>query len=62
MSKADLPPVPPANQSTKGPGDHSKPPLADSGKLDSRERNLAKQGRQGNIKLNTVHQGYQQDR
>jgi hypothetical protein len=62
MSKSDLPPVPPANQTTKGPGDQSKPALDTAGKLDSRERNLAKQGRQGNSKVNTTHQGYQQDR
>jgi hypothetical protein len=27
-----------------------------------RDRNLAEQGRQGNIKQNTTNQGYQQDR
>jgi hypothetical protein len=27
-----------------------------------RERNLGKQGEQGNIKQNTTNQGYQQDR
>jgi hypothetical protein len=29
---------------------------------DSEHRNIDKQGRQGNIKVNTTHQGYQQDR
>jgi hypothetical protein len=62
MSKSDLPPVPPANRTTKGPGDQTKPALDNVGKLDSRERDLEKQGRQGNIKANTTHQGYQQDR
>jgi hypothetical protein len=28
----------------------------------SKDRNLASQGRQGNIKTNTTNQGYQQDR
>ncbi len=28
----------------------------------SRDRNLGQQGRQGDIKQNTTHQGYQQDR
>jgi hypothetical protein len=29
---------------------------------DARDRNLAEQGRQGNIKQNTTHQGFTQDR
>ena len=28
----------------------------------STNRNLGEQGRQGNVKQNTAHQGYQQDR
>ena len=28
----------------------------------STNRNLGEQGRQGNVKQNTTHQGYQQDR
>ena len=63
MSKA--PPVPPAGRSNKGPG-----PAAGSDRSgDSastqhhpEKRNLAEQGRQGNIRQNTHHQGYQQDR
>jgi hypothetical protein len=62
MSKADLPPVPPASRSNKGPGDHEKPQVAGAPSIDSRERNLEQQGRQGNTKVNTTHQGYQQDR
>lgn len=60
MSK-HLPPVPPQNQSNKGPGENRK---LDPGsfKSDDRQRNLASQGRQGNIKQNTSNQGYQQDR
>jgi hypothetical protein len=59
MSK--LPPVPPANRSPKGPGIDPNVEIADT-KPDERVRNLAEQGRQGNIKQNTTNQGYQQDR
>jgi hypothetical protein len=61
MSKA--PPVPPAGRSDKGAG-----PSGDkSGDLAAtrhhpEKRNLAEQGRQGNIRQNTHNQGYQQDR
>ena len=63
MSKA--PPVPPANRSDKGPGATSAGEKA--GDLappqhHPEKRNLAEQGRQGNIRQNTHHQGYQQDR
>jgi hypothetical protein len=59
MSK--LPPVPPANRSPKGPGSEPEVAVTD-GKAADRQRNLAEQGRQGNIKQNTTNQGYQQDR
>ena len=59
-----MPPVPPANGSPKGPG--SDPEMsADSApdkKMADRQRHLGEQGRQGNTKQNTTHQGYQQDR
>jgi hypothetical protein len=63
MSKA--PPVPPAGRTRQGGGnpkqDHDK---SDLGVLEHRptNRNHAEQGRQGNIRQNTRHQGYQQDR
>ena len=65
MSKKDLPPVPPAGRSDKGPnvtsGDDAASDLAsDAG--ESRHRNIDKQGRQGNTAVNTRNQGYQQDR
>ncbi len=63
MSK-NMPPVPPDNRSPKGPADESAA-AKDTGprkKEDDRQRNLEQQGRQGNIKQNTTHQGYQQDR
>ncbi len=67
MSKAHLPPVPPANRAPQGgsanvqnEGDIAAN-TAEAVK-ESKDRNLASQGRQGNIKTNTTHQGYQQDR
>ncbi|MFC3629376.1 hypothetical protein ACFOM8_07945 [Paracoccus angustae] len=58
-----LPPVPPANRSTKGPGDPAKRGApTDDAVPDPRQRNLDQQGRQGNIKQNTTNQGHQQDR
>jgi hypothetical protein len=58
------PPLPPANRSPKGPGPDKGVPLdtAGSKREADRQRNLGEQGRQGNIKQNTTHQGYQQDR
>jgi hypothetical protein len=56
-----LPPVPPASRSPKGPGSEPKVDTDDL-KTNNRKRNLAEQGRQGNIKQNTTNQGYQQDR
>jgi hypothetical protein len=62
MAKSDIPPVPPAGRSPKGPGDAGTE--ADPGKSDTRRvpENLAEQDRQGNINQNTKHQGHQQDR
>jgi hypothetical protein len=59
MSK--MPPVPQDNRSPKGPGADPAQQPQDQ-KPDDRQRNLAQQGRQGNIKQNTTNQGYQQDR
>lgn len=65
MSKNDLPPVPPAGRSPKGAdgasdGAHGSDLKDDA--AEARQRNIDKQGRQGNIKVNTRNQGYQQDR
>lgn len=59
-----LPPIPPENRSPKGPGDNGAldPQSGNTGSQHGGERNLAQQGRQGNSKQNTTHQGYQQDR
>ena len=65
MSKKDLPPVPPAGRSDKGPGnatDVEAPSDVASDVAESPRRNIDKQGRQGNIAANTRNQGYQQDR
>ena len=43
-----MPPVPPANRSTKGIG--SEPDVSPQVKKPGRRENLAEQGRQGNIK------------
>jgi hypothetical protein len=57
------PPVPPAGRSPKGPGDQTLPPAErDAHVADQVPSNLREQDRQGNIKQNTTHQGYQQDR
>jgi hypothetical protein len=55
------PPVPPANRSSKGPGDAPEVPT-DTSKRKQAPENLGEQGRQGNISQNTTNQGYQQDR
>ena len=67
MSKAHLPPVPPAARSPIGgsanPGSGND--MAEQVAAENKEatnRNLGEQGRQGNIKQNTTHQGHQQDR
>jgi len=59
-----LPPIPPDNRSRKGPGDTVPldPQSGDKAAVHGGQRNLAQQGRQGNSKQNTTHQGYQQDR
>ncbi|MGG5817339.1 hypothetical protein [Falsiroseomonas sp. HW251] len=58
--------MPPANRAPQG-GDNARQEgdiAADKAEAvkESKERNLASQGRQGNIKTNTTNQGYQQDR
>jgi hypothetical protein len=61
-----MPPVPPENRSPKDVG--SNPTINPKQKKfvqdpkPSRPKNLAEQGRQGNINQNTTNQGYQQDR
>jgi len=61
MSRS-MPPVPSANRSHKGAGDAARPVGKEATKERDRMPNTDRQGRQGNSKLNTTHQGYQQDR
>lgn len=62
MTKSShLPPVPEENVSPKGPGDTPNV-RADSSAGRSAAPDPDKQGQQGNSKVNTTHQGYQQDR
>lgn len=56
-----MPPVPPGNRSPMGPGGAPETP-ADTAPEKAAPQNLEEQGRHGNIKQNTTHQGYQQDR
>lgn len=62
MSKgSQMPPVPPASRSPKGPG--ATPRAAkNTAKPEPAPENAAEQGDEGNISQNTHHQGYQQDR
>ena len=53
------PPVPPANQSHKGPGS-AEPAAKDT--ATASPSNTAKTGQQGNTAINTTHSGHQQDR
>ena len=67
MSKAHLPPVPLANRSPKGGAARSDttadiPAEQARDTARNRDRNLAQQGRQGNIAQNSNNQGRQQDR
>jgi hypothetical protein len=52
------PPVPPANQSTKGPGNAEAAPKEIG---TAAPNNPDKTGQQGNTKINTTHSGHQQD-
>lgn len=63
MSKA--PPIPPEQRAFRG----EKPQIEGTSSADvqgadrgNADVNLKEQGRHGNIKQNTTHQGYQQDR
>jgi hypothetical protein len=55
------PPVPPANRSDKGPGSATPAPKA-TGPKGGEGGNPDKTGQSGNAKVNTTHQGHQQDR
>lgn len=56
-----MPPVPPENRSSKGPGEPARRLDGDSD-THSQAKNPDKVGQAGNSKVNTTHQGFQQDR
>ena len=66
MSHSQMPPVPPANRSDKGPSQSRDRDTGQAAQDTSKRKeppdNVGEQGRQGNINQNTHHQGYQQDR
>jgi hypothetical protein len=53
----EMPPVPPANRSPKGTGDHTET-NKDSPKGHEGEQNAAEQGETANIKQNTTNAGF----
>jgi hypothetical protein len=55
------PPVPDENRSHKGPGDSGSVKKGEDPHF-TEEKNPDKLGQQGNSKVNTTNQGYQQDR
>ncbi len=57
-----MPPVPPANRSPKGPGGDAKAQMQAEEVGNPQKQNPDKIGQAGNSKVNTTHQGYQQDR
>ena len=57
-----LPPTPEENRSDKGPGEPATTAPSQANAPDPRAKNYDKQGQQGNSKINTTNQGYQQDR
>lgn len=61
---AHPPPVPPANQSTKGPGDATAPTGGKGHEIHPNKapNNTGEQGQQGNTKQNTTHPGTVGDR
>jgi hypothetical protein len=54
-------PIPPDQRPKKGP-EQARTEVADAPKGRGVPDNPDQQGHQGNTKLNTTHQGYQQDR
>jgi len=57
-----MPPVPPAGRSDKGPGSSPEAEADSGGPNRGVPDNVDQQDRHGNSKINTTHQGYQQDR
>lgn len=59
---AKMPPVPPENRNPNVPAE-ARPSKAETGSSGpDKVADPDKQGQQGNSRINTTHQGYQQDR
>lgn len=57
------PPVPPENRSPKGTGDDKRAEVnPQHGRGRGPDHDTSKQAEEGNTRINTTHQGYQQDR
>lgn len=58
------PPIPPANRSPMGPGepDHAKQAANPAQRAERHNADPANKGQQANTRINTTHQGHQQDR
>jgi hypothetical protein len=54
---SQMPPVPPANRSSKGP-DAPPKPAKNTGPQDEAPENIEQQGERANIKQNTTNQDY----
>ena len=59
---AQLPPIPPASRSDKGPGTQTEPETAHEATHRKPHPNTAEQGQSANIAQNTTNKGRQQDR
>jgi hypothetical protein len=57
-----MPPIPPENRSPKGPGEPARRMDAGASGGQTKAANPDKVGQSGNSKVNTTHQGLQQDR
>jgi hypothetical protein len=58
---SNLPPIPPANRSTKGPKDEISSHQQEAGEHPE-PQNIAEQGETANIKQNTTNKGFFQGR
>ncbi|MDR6590129.1 hypothetical protein J2735_003307 [Agrobacterium tumefaciens] len=60
MTRKTLP-IPQDNRSHQGPGDNGRMSTEDASSI-KEQKASTQTGRQANIKINTTHQGHQQDR
>ncbi len=60
MTRKTLP-IPQDNRSHQGPGDNDRLSTEDASSIKEQKASI-QTGRQANIKINTTHQGHQQDR